>query len=181
LFRYEVQLANWSRYGLDDFSIVISRPTGGVVLVEPPNVTTTPKDLIKVMRLTQTAEKSGLRVGVDLLNPGQSISITYLGYSQPKLHAIGRGAGPFRRKATKAERDAIKRAAAKRPQALPAPPLGAHRSVTLVRRKTRRSDAFFVSSLRLGLHSPSRMVGGPNDNTTQVARSTPLPNARHCW
>lgn len=82
LIRYTATVSNRSEVGADTFVVILSPPKN-VELVEPPEITTNPPELLRAITIRQsTGQDSDRLISINLLNPDQSIKIAYLGFSR---------------------------------------------------------------------------------------------------
>jgi hypothetical protein len=85
LVRYEVRISNRSEQGADDFNVFLDTP-GSIELVETPTITTVPPELRNAVVTKTTRGPSGnYQLTVNLLNPSQSITVGYLGFSRTEF------------------------------------------------------------------------------------------------
>jgi hypothetical protein len=85
LVKYDVRLSNRSEQGADDLNVYLETPSS-MELAEAPSITTVPPELRNAIRATTTKESSGnYRLTVSLLNPSQSVTISYFAFSRTQF------------------------------------------------------------------------------------------------
>lgn len=85
LIRYDVRISNRSEQGADDFNVFLQTPNS-IELVETPTITTVPPELRNAIDAKPSRGPSGnYRLTVNLLNPSQSITVGYLGFSRTEF------------------------------------------------------------------------------------------------
>jgi hypothetical protein len=86
LIRYDVGVTNKTEQGIDDFSIFL-KPPGNVSLLPGPTLTTIPSALKSAISMKEIGGSGGQQLVINLLNPGQTIKLGYLGFSQTEFIA----------------------------------------------------------------------------------------------
>ena len=87
LFRYDVKVTNKTEQGADDIALVLTPPKG-IELVGNPEVTTVPPEVIAAITVKQGVGQFGNpNLVFNLINPGQSVKIGYLGFSREEAIA----------------------------------------------------------------------------------------------
>lgn len=87
LFRYEITIANPSGQGIDDFTVSFAAPEG-IKLSPEPKITSNPPELKETIQITRAAlVNNNQTYKISLLNSGQSIKFSYLGYASELLSA----------------------------------------------------------------------------------------------
>jgi hypothetical protein len=82
LVRYDVRISNRSEQGADDFNVFLETPKS-IELVPEPTITTIPPELRNAVVTHTTRGPAGrYQTTVNLLNPSQSITLGYLGFSE---------------------------------------------------------------------------------------------------
>jgi hypothetical protein len=85
LVRYEVRISNKSEQGADDFNVFLETPSS-IELVETPTIATFPPELRNaVVAKTTRGPSENYQTTINLLNPGQSITVGYLGFSRTEF------------------------------------------------------------------------------------------------
>lgn len=82
LVRYDIRVSNKTEQGIDDFQIFV-RPPSNITLVSSPTITTIPQALQAALSVRESTSPLGYpEILINLLNPGQSVKLGFLGYSQ---------------------------------------------------------------------------------------------------
>jgi hypothetical protein len=65
---------------------ILLQPAKGIELVEPPEIATVPEGLLNAITIRHDKQSNGaVRFAISLLNPNQTVAITYLGVAREDL------------------------------------------------------------------------------------------------
>lgn len=91
-FRYSVKITNTGSEGVEDTRVLVQSNNQDINLVVPPNITTNPQEIGKALNV-QSVPSNVPGIGderiIPLLNPGESIEMTYAAYSQYPMISPG--------------------------------------------------------------------------------------------
>ena len=88
-FRYSATIRNDGDMGVEKLKVFVQVNGSDIILVKSPSITTVPPDIHQVITLQQNkkvVEASKDEWEVSLLNPHESITFTYIGYSTKEIN-----------------------------------------------------------------------------------------------
>jgi hypothetical protein len=89
LYRFQIGIINRSKQGVDDLPVILNPQW--IQLVEPPEIATIPVELMNAVKIQHETTHNGLiRFTISLLNPGQTVLISYLGITGEEADELPR-------------------------------------------------------------------------------------------